>query len=464
MYDPFVVQQAYILNYTLALLPQMIVDPDALSAQWQPVSAFVDQRVRQKPVLSGIGQLRRPSASHSALWRRDKWRFSDWPRPWIIDAPDWRLDWLPNANLPAGSNPSTRLFIHLYPLGAISIGLATAVGFGDGIDIEPLILLLKQMTPAKAGGPPKLPWLRLTTPDDPAGQEVTLDNLAALVLDKVRASLFQSPDTAQIVRHSDQPDEPCLEGHNGGIIELVRTVPERFDRSKHAAGFRGIVCMRPSWQETETERLIEYRDAKAWTGRKNAWHYVGGLNTVLWSGPKLSRHHIRRGYPWRVEAIAELARIEKMFYEYSRDYVAPQLHAPLDRWKPLWRILDRLPKVLRTYDMDLTYESHARAIKRREAREELDAALAQHGDVDLMERKHLVRLRQTIVERFNESDLRTLCFDLGIDYDDLGGRGKADNVRELLDYLYRRRRIRELLAKCKQERPDVDWEDLDERD
>ena len=47
-------------------------------------------------------------------------------------------------------------------------------------------------------------------------------------------------------------------------------------------------------------------------------------------------------------------------------------------------------------------------------------------------------LRQILAERFNEGELRTLCFDLGIDYENLPGQGKADKARELVAYFQRR--------------------------
>jgi hypothetical protein len=43
---------------------------------------------------------------------------------------------------------------------------------------------------------------------------------------------------------------------------------------------------------------------------------------------------------------------------------------------------------------------------------------------------YLINLRQILTERFDESELRTLCFDLGIDYDDLPGSGKVDKARD----------------------------------
>jgi hypothetical protein len=65
----------------------------------------------------------------------------------------------------------------------------------------------------------------------------------------------------------------------------------------------------------------------------------------------------------------------------------------------------------------------------------------------------LSRLHQFITDRYDLEDLRTLCFDLGMDYDSLRGEGKEAKARELLLYLARRGRLEELLGKLHQERP-----------
>jgi hypothetical protein len=68
------------------------------------------------------------------------------------------------------------------------------------------------------------------------------------------------------------------------------------------------------------------------------------------------------------------------------------------------------------------------------------------------------RLRRLLAAHFDAEELRTLCFDLGIDYDDLRGEGKAGKARELITYLERRGRLDELLTIATQLRPQVDWE------
>ena len=67
----------------------------------------------------------------------------------------------------------------------------------------------------------------------------------------------------------------------------------------------------------------------------------------------------------------------------------------------------------------------------------------------------LVRLRQILTEHFDDGELRTLCFDLRIDYQSLPGEGKADKARELVAYCDRHERIAELEDKVRQLRSNV---------
>lgn len=46
-------------------------------------------------------------------------------------------------------------------------------------------------------------------------------------------------------------------------------------------------------------------------------------------------------------------------------------------------------------------------------------------------------LYRIILKRFNLEELRTLCFNLGIEYDDLGGDGRASKARELVEFMQR---------------------------
>jgi hypothetical protein len=68
-----------------------------------------------------------------------------------------------------------------------------------------------------------------------------------------------------------------------------------------------------------------------------------------------------------------------------------------------------------------------------------------------------VTLREKLIGVFNDAELRDLCFDLGIDYESLGGEGKASKVRELIGYCERHGRLSDLLAHARQKRPHIEW-------
>ena len=59
--------------------------------------------------------------------------------------------------------------------------------------------------------------------------------------------------------------------------------------------------------------------------------------------------------------------------------------------------------------------------------------------------------------RFNLNELRTLCFELAVDFDDLPGEGKTAKARELILLMQRREQLQNLIQKIKKTRPDIDW-------
>ncbi len=72
-----------------------------------------------------------------------------------------------------------------------------------------------------------------------------------------------------------------------------------------------------------------------------------------------------------------------------------------------------------------------------------------------LEQMILARLYLTVEEQFqfNESELQDLCFRLGVDYENLGGAGKAARAQALISYLHRRGRVGELMEVVKEMRP-----------
>ena len=73
------------------------------------------------------------------------------------------------------------------------------------------------------------------------------------------------------------------------------------------------------------------------------------------------------------------------------------------------------------------------------------------------EHERLIQIRELIHHYFNLEEFRTLCTDLGISYDDLGGEGLHARMRELVALCERTGRVEHLLALCRQRRPHAHW-------
>jgi hypothetical protein len=58
------------------------------------------------------------------------------------------------------------------------------------------------------------------------------------------------------------------------------------------------------------------------------------------------------------------------------------------------------------------------------------------------------------------SDIRTLCFDLNIEYEDLGGGSKTDVITALIGYCQRNERLNDLQNYLQRERSFVAWAEL----
>jgi hypothetical protein len=67
------------------------------------------------------------------------------------------------------------------------------------------------------------------------------------------------------------------------------------------------------------------------------------------------------------------------------------------------------------------------------------------------------QLRTQVDKHLDLEELRTLCFDLGVDYDSLRGEGKSARIRELIALLRRNNRLPQLIAALNAIRPNVQW-------
>lgn len=70
------------------------------------------------------------------------------------------------------------------------------------------------------------------------------------------------------------------------------------------------------------------------------------------------------------------------------------------------------------------------------------------------------KFRQLISRHFDAEELKILCFDLDIDYDNLPGERKDLKVIELIDHLRSRKRIPDLVKVLNNARPPIHWEEI----
>jgi hypothetical protein len=67
------------------------------------------------------------------------------------------------------------------------------------------------------------------------------------------------------------------------------------------------------------------------------------------------------------------------------------------------------------------------------------------------------KLLELITKHFNLVELKKICFDLGITYEELSGNTRTERSIELIDFCERTGRLQELIEELQSDRPHVDW-------
>lgn len=75
-----------------------------------------------------------------------------------------------------------------------------------------------------------------------------------------------------------------------------------------------------------------------------------------------------------------------------------------------------------------------------------------------------IRFRDNLAAMFDSEELNSLCFDLGIDYENLPGTTKHAKAEALIQYCARYGKMNALLERCRQLRPNAAWAQLSEAD
>lgn len=69
----------------------------------------------------------------------------------------------------------------------------------------------------------------------------------------------------------------------------------------------------------------------------------------------------------------------------------------------------------------------------------------------------LSQLFKEMTDAFDLEELKSLCFQLDVDFDSLRGEGKESRVRELVQFMGRQNRLPTLLEVVKVDRPETNW-------
>jgi hypothetical protein len=73
--------------------------------------------------------------------------------------------------------------------------------------------------------------------------------------------------------------------------------------------------------------------------------------------------------------------------------------------------------------------------------------------------QYLAELHKQLDRSFSLEEVRGLCFELGVDFDNVAGEGKSARIRNLILQMARRDQLQELVDAARRERPHAGWPD-----
>lgn len=80
---------------------------------------------------------------------------------------------------------------------------------------------------------------------------------------------------------------------------------------------------------------------------------------------------------------------------------------------------------------------------------------SKRANIDNDTTRRLIAMRDCITNHFDLSEFKSLCFDMGINYDNLDGDSLEDKAREFVLLMNRLGRCPEIVAYCQKMRPNA---------
>lgn len=242
-----------------------------------------------------------------------------------------------------------------------------------------------------------------------------------------------------------------------GLAELLSALRALFNRKTFDEPFPE--CKDENWQDRLCAVVqIEYILNKYWGFAKAAASYAEDEQKLLaYEGMQKELRRYSQDMTGLFHPPPQVADLEEQFLAGNLEGMRTELRERGIHPK------SRIPKtVLEACEM------HRKNILRRvqgwpvfPTRESQDEPLVAVSETDEdisvaeVPSTDLVKLHGVLESRFNLEELRTLCFELGVDYDSLPGEGKSAKARELITHLERRNELDRLVALVRRERGNV---------
>jgi hypothetical protein len=123
----------------------------------------------------------------------------------------------------------------------------------------------------------------------------------------------------------------------------------------------------------------------------------------------------------------------------------------------LGRMLSKFQGMLLKNDNSIAdHENRIAELEKRNA--EVDTHKPDTGDLAKKhEHQKVLRVIELVSESFNRAEIRELCFDFNIEYDDLPGESRGERVLELVTYFQRRNTLDVFIEWCAKLRPKIQW-------